>query len=571
MKKNFGIAKIASAITILALLFSFMPVPVQAAVSDYWSEEDIGVRLEPTYESIIYTKDPIEIVQPFDAAGDWYVPATSVLRDSRLNLTGATNASLNLAKNSNLDDGTYFEIRFKGLGTDGNTSIQLIDSADSGTVKIIMGANGKAYCSWPATAATQLKSLNTTYVANTWYRLGIFYHASAGVTFQTRYDVNYSVIGSYVTNQCNVTFAEIDKVNLAQSVATKTVWVDYFVQTLTREVVTPIGQASNALRVGAEEDAKRYNVAFTLDSIEDIVTLSNQSAVQTPIGYTATGIDVSNDNKINTTDLGEVITETPEDANVRFVGNAKIKGWDSVRDAQEETISDYLAKKHDVVKVNIIDYYTSAMKINISANKVMTNKIEKIAIQQFISMINDKGGTITYDSEVGFRSDYTDFDYAYIPRDLTSTQWNALKSDLSSKIRKEALPIVALTLDRPADLSTSWWERNNPLTIGMMAMNGEFDLDTTWQATNAFIGNILRGLNFMAPDANEIDSEMESNAASGWDIMDGGKATTGGLSMLSVLESHLDWVLVIAGIVLIAVVIIAVVIATQKHRKRKSS
>jgi len=86
MERNWGAIgkKTLALVTAITILTVLAPIQVRAEVSDYWAEKDVDVRLEPHYENIIYTLDPIETVQRFDAKGEWYWPVTTDMNDSQL-------------------------------------------------------------------------------------------------------------------------------------------------------------------------------------------------------------------------------------------------------------------------------------------------------------------------------------------------------------------------------------------------------------------------------------------------------------------------------------------------------
>ncbi len=555
LRKSLAMAMAIAFVTVL------VPFSARAEVSDYWAEKDVDVRLEPHYENIAYTLDPIETLQRFDAKGEWYWPATTGMDDSKLNLTAATNATLNVVHDANLNDGKYYEVRVKATAA-ANFTFKLTDGHDY--LLIFMAANQGIFAKYNATASIVTTTTMGAWAANTWVRLGIDMTLAA-TTFRAYYDTNGTVIGYKVAATQNLTtYADITEVSLAQTVAAKTAYVDYFVQTSAHTDMTPIGQASRALRVGSEETEKRRNLAFTLDDLKDVITLSNDTAVQTSIGYTATGKDISNDNKINETDLGQIIMETPEDVNQKFRGTAVVKGWDSTRDAVDESLDNYLADRHDVSKVYVIDYYIDDMKFNISVSEGMADKVEKSAIKNFMADAEGQGAEINYDSDVGLRSDWTDFDYAYIPRDVTADKFSDMKTDLSNEVRKKCFSMVALTQARPSDVIDPMFE--SPLALDV-PLTGDLNLGTTYQETNALIGSILQGRDYTAVDAETVDAQMASDSASGFNTVEDGKASTEGLSMVTTFNSVLYLVIVICIVSVCAVLVFVFVIG--KHRKHK--
>lgn len=561
MSNILGIRKKMLAMAVaIAFVTVLVPVTARAEVSDYWAEKDVDVRLEPHYENIAYTLDPIETLQRFDAKGDWYWPTTTDMNDSKLILTAATNATFNVVNDANLNDGKYYEVRVKATAA-ANFTFKVTDGHDY--LSIFMSHNQGIFAKYNATASIVTTTTMGAWVASTWVVLGIDMTLT-DTTFYAYYDTNRTVIGYKVAATQNLTtYADITEVSLAQTVAAKTAYVDYFVQTGAHTDMTPIGQASRALRVSSEETEKRRNLAFTLDDLKDVITLSNDTSVQAAIGYTATGKDLSNDNKINETDLGQIIMETPEDVDAKFRGTAVVKGWDSTRDAVDESLDNYLADRHDVTRVYVIDYYIDDMKFNISVSEGMADKVEKSVIKNFMADAEDQGGEINYDSEVGLRSDWTDFDYAYMPRDVTSAKFTDMKNDLSNDVRKKCFSMVALTQARPSDVVDPMFE--SPLAMGV-PLTGSLNLGTTYQETNALIGSILQGKDYTAVDAETVDAQMASDSASGFNTMEDGKASTEGLSMVTTFNSILLWSILIIVLVVSALL---VVVMLGKHRKHK--
>jgi len=562
MSNILGIGKKMLAIAVaIAFVTVLVPVSARAEVSDYWAEKDVDVRLEPHYENIAYTLDPIETLQRFDAKGDWYWPATTDMNDSKLVLTAATNATFNVANDANLNDGKYYEVRVKATAA-ANFTFMLTDGTEY--LSIFMAANQKIFAKYRATLVVTTGSMGA-WAADTWVRLGIDMTLTA-TTFYAYYDTNGTVIGYKVASAQNLTYAEITEVSLAQTVAAKTGYVDYFVQTSAHTDMTPIGQASRALRVGSEETEKRRNLAFTLDDLKDVITLSNDTSVQSSIGYSATGKDLSNDNKINETDLGQIITETPEDVDAKFRGTAVVKGWDSTRDAVDESIENYLADRHDVSKLYVIDYYIDDMKFNITVSEGMATKVEKSALKNFMDAAEDQGAEINYDSDVGLRSDWTDFDYAYMPRDITSAKFVDMRTDVSNEVRKSCFSMVALTQARPSDIIDPMFE--SPLAM-YVPLTGKLNLGTTYQETNALIGSILQGKDYTAVDAETLDAQMATESASGFDAVEDGKASTEGLSLVTTYSSYLLWFIVVIILVVSALVILVMLGKHRKHKKHK--
>lgn len=557
LRKSFAVALAIAFVTVL------VPISARAEVSDYWAEKDVNVRMEPHYENIAYTLDPIETLQRFDAKGDWYWPATTDMNDSKLVLTAATNATFNVVNDANLNDGKYYEVRVKATAA-ANFTFKLTDGTEY--LSIFMAANQAIFAKYTATTLMTTTSMGA-WVADTWVCLGIDMTLT-DTTFYAYYDTNRTVIGYKVASGQNLTYAEITEVSLAQTVAAKTAYVDYFVQTSAHTDMTPIGQASRALRLNSEETEKRRNLAFTLDDLKDVVTLSNDTSVQAAIGYTPTGKDLSNDNKINETDLGQIIMETPEDVNAKFRGTAVVKGWDSTRDAVDESLDNYLADRHDVSKVYVIDYYIDDMKFNITVSEGMADKVEKTALKNFMADAEDQGGEINYDSDVGLRSDWKDFDYAYMPRDVSSGKFTDMKTDLSNEVRKKCFSMVALTQARPSDVVDPMF--TSPLAMDI-PLTGDLNLDTTYQETNALIGSILLGDDYTAVDAETVDAQMATTSASGFDTMDDGKASTSGLSLVTTYNSILLWSIVVIILVVSAILVVVMLGKHRKHKKHKKS
>lgn len=568
MSNSLGIGKKMLAMAVaIAFVTVLVPISVRGEVSDYWAPKDVGVRMEPHYENIAYSLDPIETLQRFDAKGDWYWPATTDMNDSKLILTAATNATFNVVNDANLNDGKYYEVRVKATAT-ANFTFKLIDDATH-FLSIYLAANQGIRASYTAAASTVTTTSMGTWAGDTWIVLGIDM-TLADTTFYAYYDTNRTVIGYKVaTTQNLTTYADITEVSLAQSVAAKTAYVDYFVQTSGHTDMTPVGQASRALRIDSEETEKRRNLAFTLDDLKDVITLSNDTGVQSAIGYTATGKDLSNDNKINETDLGQIIAETPEDVDAKFRGTAVVKGWDSTGDAVDESLENYLADRHDVSKVYVIDYYIDDMKFNISVSDGMATKVEKTALKNFMADAEDQGGEINYDSDVGLRSDWTDFDYAYMPRDITSAKFTDMKTDLSNEIRKKCFSMVALTQARPSDVVDPMIE--SPLAMGI-PFTGKLNLGTTFQETNALIGSILQGRDYTLVDAETVDAQMASSSASGFNTMEDGKTahhSSDGLSLIVTFVSYVLWACLITILVVSALLIVVMVRKHRKHKKHK--
>ena len=552
--------------SVIALVTVFVPMSARAEVSDYWAEKDVDARLEPHYESISYTLDPIEVVQRFDAQGDWYWPATTEMDDSKLTLTAATNASLNVAHDANLDDGKYYEIRVKATAAS-NFTFKL---EDDGTdyLSMMLAANQGIFAKYTSSTSTTTSASLATWAAATWVHLGIDCTA-ADTVFYVYYDGNGTVDGYATAANQNLTYSEIHEVEFSQSVAAKTATVDWFVQTSAHTDLTPIGQASRALRVTSEETVTKRNVAYTLDELKDVVTLSNDSAVQDVIGYTSTGKDLSNDNKLNDTDLGHILMETPEDIDAKFRGTTVVKGWDSMKDSIDESIENYLAERHDVAKAYVIDYYIDDMKFNITVTEGMAEKVEKATIKTFMDQAEDEGAEITYDDQVGIRSDYTDFDYAYMPRDITGQEWEDMKQDLSNAVRKKCFSMVALTQARPAEVVDPLFEFYIMASMMGVDLTGDLDVDTTYQETNALIGSILLGEDYTAVDAETLDSEMATSSASGFDTVEDGKASTSGLSLITCYSSILIYVLVVVVVIASAFVIVLMLAKRKKHKRAK--
>jgi hypothetical protein len=272
---------------------------------------------------------------------------------------------------------------------------------------------------------------------------------------------------------------------------------------------------------------------------------------------------------MNLTDVGHVIAETPEDMDAKFRGPTEVKGWDSVRDAVDESLENYLAERHNVAMVYLVDYYISDMKVNITASKGLCDEIERSASKNFMSIAEDEGGEVEYDENPGYWTNWRDFDYAYLPRDITAAEWATMKKELSNEVRKDTISMVGLTLARPTDVIDPMFGWS-PLSIARTAteITGDLDLDTTYQETNALIGSILTGYDYTAVDAEDLDAEMETSSASGWDVVDDGKTTTSGLSLVTCYGSILVWIIV--GIVASSIAIVAILaFAKKKKRKRK--
>lgn len=558
-----SVKQIVAMLVAWALAVVVVPIGAQAAISDWWAEKDVDLRLEPHYESIVYTLDPIATLQRFDAKGLWYWPASTQMDDSKLTLTAATNASLHVSHAPTLDDGMYFEARMKVVATGTNVSMILKEDTGVYNVSIYIGIADNVHGTYTKADKSTAHTANFgAIVAGTWYKLGILFSGTT-VTFYA-YNDDYTVLGYKIVSDAKMTYADVEEVEFAQTVAAKTANIDYFVQTSVHSDLSPVGQASKALRVATEQVVSKRNVAFTLDELKDVVTLSNDSAVQITIGYAPTGKDLSNDNKLNQTDLAQILMETAESTSAKFTGTTVVKGWDSVRDSVETSIEDYLAGRHSVSRVYLIDYYMDDMVFNVTTTSGMATKVEKTAIKAFISNTKAKGGEINYDDEVGLRKDWTDFDFVYMPRDITSVQWKAIKEDVSNSVRKKCFSMVALTQARPNDVV----EPIISLSIAgaFVPFSGDMELGTTFQMTNALIGNILRGNEYAPVNAAILDDQMASVSASGFDTIEDGKATASGMSLVVSFTSILLWVI---GISVLCICAVIVVLMLGKRRRRK--
>jgi len=567
LKTKERLGRVATVLMVAVLVIMFAPVKVSAAGT--FAEKDVDVRLEPHYENIAYTLDPIESLQRFDLKGDWYWPTTTTMGDSKLLLTGATNASLHVSNEANLDDGYYFETRMKP-GAACNASFILKNDDAANYTKIVFAANSYVYGIYMATAGSTTTASLGGWTAATWYKVSIEFDG-ADMNFRLFYDSNNTVIGTKSASGQNMTYDEVDEVEFAQTVALKTVYVDYFVQTGAHTDYTVVQQTSRALRIEPEDTVTVRNIAYTLDEIPDIVTLSNDSAVQDATGYTATGIDITNDNKINETDLADIMRETPEDIDAKFTGTTVVKGWDSMRDATDESIETYLEERHDVSHVYVIDYYIDDMKYNVTVTEGMADKIEKSAIKNFMNLAEDEGAEVNYDDSVGWRSDWTDYDYTYMPRDVSAAEWTEMKQDLSTEVRKDTVSMVALTLNRPSEIADPLF--NWPLVfsaVRTMDITGDLDVDTTYQETNALIGAVLEGDDYLATDAEDLDTAMTAASASGWDTIEDGKTTTSGFSLVTVFSSYITWALYVGIGAVLTLVVVFLVLRYKKAGKGKS-
>ena len=552
----------------LAFVLVFVPFSVRADVSDYWAEEDVDMRLEPHYENIAYTLDPIVTLQRFDAKGDWYWPATTVMDDSKLDLTGATNASLHVAAAAGLDDGMYYEARMIP-GAASNTTFALWNDDAANVTSINLAANNYAFAVYKdSVGAGTTTSLIGAWVAATPITVGILFDG-VDLAFYAWHD-NGTEIGHVAGVSQNMTYDEVDEVEFGQTVALKTCYVDYFVQTTGKTALDPVVQSSRALRVQTEEEVKASSISYTLDELPDVVTLSNDSAVYTAIGYTPTGIDIANDNKLNETDIGNILLETPEDVDAKYTGTTVVKGWDSVSDSVDESIEVFLEERHQVSRVYVIDYYIDDMKLNVTVTEGMADAISKSALKSFMDLSEDEGAEMNYDDESGVYENWEDFDYAYMPRDITAAEWTDMKTDLSNAVRKDTVNLVAVTLDRPADVVEPMFERLNPFsTVRAMDVTGDLDVDTTYQLTNALIGSVLTGDEYTAIDAEDLDSEMESTEADGWDTVEDGKTTTSGLSLVTNYSTLTLWIIAICIFAISAVLVAVFVLRRKKRGKGK--
>lgn len=548
-------------IAVLMLVTVLIPVGVRAAVSDYWAAKDVDVRLEPAYRDISYTLDPIEVVQRFDAKGVWYWPTTTTINDSMLILgPGATNASLGVTRDPNLNDGTYFECRVKATAASNFT--MSLTTANGNTTKIFLSHNQKVFGTYNGSITRTTGSL-MTWVAGTWAKLGIEFGAQT--VFYAIYD-NGTVAGHVAATAPNMTHAQIVKLELKQTVALKTAEVDWFVSTTVRTALAPVSPTSRALVVPADEKVTRRNIAYTLDDVQDILTLSNNTGVENAIGYTPTGKDISNDNKLNETDLGHILIETPEDTSAGFAGKAVIKGWDSTRDATDQSIETYLAERHQVPKAYVIDYYIRSMDVNISVSQGLADKIEKSAIQNFMGQVKDKGGEINYVDNSGLMRRWNDYDFAYIPRDVTSEKWTQMKEDLSNAIRAKTVSMVVLTQQRPGDITEPMIK--SPFSMAL-PLAGSLNLGPSYQETNALIGSVLVGNDYTPVDAAAMDTQMAAGNQSDFRVLDDGKASVAGFSLVTVFGTWTMWILAISVIVISAVVIMIFVMKRKHHRKTK--
>ena len=549
--------------SVIALLTVFVPFSVRAEVSDYWAEKDVGARLEPHYENIAYTLDPIVTLQRFDAKSYWYWPATTQMNDSKLILTAATNASLDESMAGSLDNGMYFEMRVKVAAIGTNVTLALRNDDALNNVSIYIGALDNIHGSYSKSTGT-VHTVNFGAVsANTWYKLGILF-ASPNLVFYAFYD-NCTMIGYKQVSDANMTYDEVDWVELKQTVAAHTAYIDYFVQTSTHSDITSVGQASRALILETEETVTKRNVAYTLDDLKDVVTLSNDSAVYGPIGYNPTGKDPANDNKLNETDLGEILMQTPEDTDAKFRGTTVVKGWDNVRDSVDESLENYLADRHDVTRAYVIDYYIDSMKVNISVTDGMATKVEKTAMKTFAGEAKDEGAEVTYDDDHGLYAGWNDIDYVYMPREITSSEWGDIKDKISNKVRAKCFSMVALTAARPDEVVDPLFDVG--LSIKAHALSG-LEVGTTWQETNALIGSILQGDDYTAVDAETLDSEMAAKSAS-MNTMDDGKTTSSGLSLVTCYNSWLLYIVVISVLVVSCVLIVLLVGKHRKHKKHQ--
>jgi len=555
LRKSLAIAVAIAFVTVL------VPVTARAEVSDYWAEKDVDVRLEPHYESIAYTLDPIVTLQRFDAKGDWYWPATTSMSDSKLVLTAATNASLDEGVAGALDNGMYFEIRVKVAATGSNVTLALRNDDGLQNVSIYIGTVNNFHGLYKAVAGTVHTPNFGTVSADTWYKLGILF-ASPNVVFYAFYD-NCTMIGYKQVSDATMTYDEVDWIELTQSIAAKTVYIDYFVQTTGHTEITTVGQASRALQIEPDETVTKYNVAYTLNDLKDVVTLSNDSTVQDVIGYNPTGKDLSNDNKLNKTDLGQILLETAEDTDAKFRGKTVVKGWDSVRDTSDESIENYLAGRHDVSRAYVIDYYVDNLVINITASEGMATKVEKTAMKTFVGDAKDEGAEVTYDEEHGYYAGWDDVDYVYIPRDVTGAEWKSIKTDISNAVRKKCFSMIALTDSRPDEIVDPWFT----VSLTAHALDG-LDVGTTWQATNALIGSILMGEDNIAVDGEDLDTEMAARSAS-MNTVEDGKTSVGPLSMIVAFASLLVWIIVLTLTIVAGVLIASVILKRRKHKARK--
>jgi hypothetical protein len=564
--KNRMMGRILSIVSVCVLLAATVPIfaVAESTVSNLWAEKGVDIRVEPHYSNIIYTLDPLEVVWRFDDVGSGYVPATSVIDDSKLNLTGATNASLEVSRDANLNDGTYYEIRTMLYETSGNLSFQLTDAGASETVKIMMGATAKIYYSVPVTASTTVGVLLATFTAGTWYRLGIWYTSTTAMTFVVYADADYTVLGSASVTGANVTYSEIDKLNITQGVGAKHALVDHFAQTNGHSSLVPTSTASNALKLQTDEDVRSYHLVYEIANVGDFATLSNDTAVETAIGYTPTGISITNDNDLNGTDIGEILMETSEDQDKTFEGTSEVKGWKSLSDSMDDSILSYLADRHDVptASIGLIDYYADDVAFNITSTAAMQDKIVKSGTKNFMSIAKDHNGKVTYSEEPGYWTNWRDFTSVYIPRDVTPAQWEQMKADYSNGVRKDSVSLVALTQEKPDDVTSSWLERH--VTSSILAGQSDLTVDRIWQATNAFLGNVIRGEG-TAVDAEDLDTAM-AHTSSGWDTIEDGKAVDQPLSMAVVYSSALDYaVYIVIGGIIVAAVIAAIVLMAKKR------
>jgi hypothetical protein len=573
---------IAAIIVVAAMLF--VNIQAQASLTDTVTNDDsINPRIEPTYSVIAFTFDIPTVIQRWDDSQGWYIPATgATIDDSKVNLSGAANVSLDKSTDASIYGGMNYEVRILNWQTSANSSLQLKDAGASETISIYLAANAKIYYSVPNATSPAVKGvLLAAYTAGTWYRIGIEYTASNAVTVYALYD-NCTEIASASVKAVNVTYAEIDQVNLAQTVGAKQTLVDFFYISAGNTETAPLAASSRMYRVEPTDKVERYNIAYNLDDMpSEVTTFSNYSSIQDAANYTPTGITAATDRKINDTDTGNILAETQEDAAQDQRGKVVAKGWADPKTATEDQLQGYLEDKYDTANVWLIDYYMSECKLNMTLSDSESNQIKKSAMKNWANIVKDNGGETSYVDDAGLVNEWHDIDYTYVSRDVTSDEFAVMRVDLSNEVRKDTISMVGITAEDPNSITEPYF--------GIPALGGDGNVIRTMgtlvggpivQFTNLVLGNAVADKQSTVIDMKAIDLETGAkvtgagvariSAATQTAPVEDGKATTAGLAVIGVFAMVLIIdIIIIVAIMFIALAVIGAVFGAKKHKERE--
>lgn len=533
---------------------------------------DIDIELQPQYEYVKYTLDPLETDQRWDSAGAWGMIGTGYLADSNLVATANNGANLTLADWVHISHGSYYETKIKANVTTANAYMNLTGA--SAYVKIGLGAAGQITATFKNGTAHTTVNL-AAYEADTWYMVAVYYENS--VWRAQAFANNGTSLAVKTLNGASLAYANITQVIEKNVAAATTAYFDYMFQTSKRTAYVPTGTDSTGVNVAPTEDETFLHMKVDFSNPDQQpATYSNDPKVIAATGLSYFNVSVDQIKKVNLTDMANALTVLKEDKEP-VVGVAKVKGWSNLQADSEAQLQAYLAGKHSVAAsdISIVDYRITAVQANYTWSKSMEDKVADAWFKSIKNQADDVGAEVVFKDKAKTTSldlmkGPEDVDYINLAG-LTQKQYDSMMKGVSNDMRGKVLGLAMLSPDSTDNITQKSFMGSaggmfslTDMTGLSVGSSGIENVDSSYQFTDAALGQMLAKSGYLQVDVQQASDDGE------WNAVKDGKLAAAPMTSVSLIGADLVDYAIIVLLVIIAGVAIGTLLLVKKRKVRSA-